>query len=194
MELDELRTRLLAGCAAIVAAEERLTDADRAIGDGDHGVGMARGFRAAAEALEAKDVATAGDLFRTVGMAVMSTSGGASGAIFGTLFVSGAKPLTDAAISGDAFAEALRSSLEAVKARGGASEGDKTVIDALAPAAEAAAGAGSDAAAAMRAAAAGAEKGVEATRDMRAATGKARTLGDRRSATRIPARCRSRSF
>lgn len=177
--IADARARLLAGSTAIVAAEERLTDADRAIGDGDHGVGMARGFRAAAAALEEKPAETVGDLFRHVGMAVMSTSGGASGAIFGTLFVAASKPLGAAEVGGAALAEALAAALEAVKARGKAAEGDKTLIDALAPAAAAARAAGEDPATVLAAAAQGAAGGAEATRTMRAATGKARSLGDR---------------
>ncbi len=177
--LDDAKVRLQAGCAAIVAAEERLTDADRAIGDGDHGVGMARGFQAAMEALDTKPAQSVADLFRHVGMAVLSSAGGASGAIFGTFFISASGSLKDDRIRNDAFVAALENALASIKSRGGASEGDKTVIDALVPAIEQARSAGGDLQRTLDAAARGARQGVEATRAMRGAAGKSRALGDR---------------
>ena len=174
-----MKARLQAGCAAIVAAEEQLTDADRAIGDGDHGMGMARGFLAAQEALDTKPAESVADLFRIVGMTVLSTSGGASGAIFGTFFISAAGSLKDDRIDKDALVAALENGLVSIKSRGGASEGDKTVIDALAPAIEHAREASDDLQRVLDAAAEGARVGVEATRAMRGAAGKARSLGDR---------------
>ncbi|MEO0822767.1 MAG: dihydroxyacetone kinase subunit DhaL [Pseudomonadota bacterium] len=174
----EMKARLLAGCDAIIAAEERLTEADRAVGDGDHGLAMARGFRAGRQALEEKPAEAVGDLFRHLGMAILTTSGGASGAVFGTFFMSAAKPLAGAEATAPALAEALRAGVEAVQARGGAAPGDKTMIDAVMPAIAAAEGAGG-AAEALQAAAEGAAQGAEATKAMLAKAGKARPLGDR---------------
>ncbi len=177
--LQDVKARLQAGCAAIVAAEDRLTEADRMVGDGDHGVGMARGFRAAMQALDTKAAATVADLFRITGVAVLSTSGGASGAIFGTFFMSAAGSLKDDRIGNEAFVAALEQGLASVKSRGGAGEGQKTVIDALVPAIEHARQAGGDFQTMLEAAAEGARQGVEATRNMRGAAGKALPLGDR---------------
>ena len=178
-DIEETRARLIAGCDAVVAAKDRLTEADREIGDGDHGLGMARGFTAAAEALKTKDAETVGDLFKATGMAIMGKAGGASGAVFGSFFIGAARPLTGDAFTAADLAAALEAGLVSVTSRGGAAPGDKTMIDALVPALERARTAGDDMLAAARAAAEGAADGVEATRDMVARTGKARSLGDR---------------
>ena len=178
-DIEETRARLIAGSKAVVAAKDRLTEADREIGDGDHGLGMARGFTAAAEALKTKEAATVGDLFKAAGMAIMGKAGGASGAVFGSFFIGAAKSLTGDTLTGADLAAAMETGLAAVTSRGGAAPGDKTVIDALVPAIERANAAGEDVAAAASAAAEGAAEGVEATRDMVARTGKARSLGER---------------
>lgn len=185
MNLDEVKRRLLAVCDEMLASQDQLTRLDQAIGDGDHGVGMARGFAAARDALNGKPAATAGDLFRHTGMAIMLKAGGASGAVFGTFFTAMAKPLTGATLDAVQFAQALRDGLAAVQARGGARPGDKTMIDALVPAIEAASQAAAlgDALAAAAAAAAG---GAEATARMVATTGKAKTLGERSLGHRDP--------
>src|SRR5689334_17278003 len=91
LSLAETKWRLESACDAVVASQDRLTKADQAIGDGDHGVGMARGFKAAREALATKPAATPSDLLKIVGMAIMGKSGGASGAVFGTFFMGMAK-------------------------------------------------------------------------------------------------------
>lgn len=180
LDIDSTRHRLANACIAIVDAKDRLTKADQAIGDGDHGVGMARGFSAAQAKLDEKTAETVGDLFKTVGMAIMSTSGGASGAVFGTFFMQAASPLDIATLDAPRFISALQSGLAAVEKRGGAKAGDKTMIDALVPAIEHAKQAPSEEIlACLSAAATGAAEGVEATVNMKAATGKARSLGDR---------------
>ncbi|WP_027133001.1 dihydroxyacetone kinase subunit DhaL [Geminicoccus roseus] len=180
LTVDQTKAALLAAADAIIASTERLTKADQAIGDGDHGLGMARGFKAAKEALDKKPAATVGDLFKTVGMAIVSTSGGASGAVFGTFFTGAGKVLPEDGLDAPAYATALEEGQKAVQARGKAEPGHKTMLDALAPAAQAArsyAEAGLPAAA--RAAAKAAEEGVEKTKDMVAQFGRARTLGER---------------
>lgn len=187
--LDTLATTamLQSVAQAIVDQADVLTDADLAIGDGDHGTGMRRGFEAAHAALGANPPATIEDAFKAVGMAVLSETGGAAGAIFGTLFRSGGKALAGKdALDGAGFATFLESGLEAVLKRGGVSEGQKTIIDALAPAARAARAATGSLADVAAAAAQGALDGVEATRDMIATTGKARSLGERSLGHRDP--------
>jgi dihydroxyacetone kinase-like protein len=84
LTIPQVVDALTAACEAIVAAKDRLTKADQAIGDGDHGLGMSRGFTAGREALAAATPDTVGDAFKEVGSAILATSGGASGAIFGT--------------------------------------------------------------------------------------------------------------
>lgn len=173
---------LRAAAEAIIAATDRLSEADRAIGDGDHGVGMRRGFEAALAALDARPEASLPEAARAMGMAIMATAGGASGAVFGTLFRAGARGLEGCPgpLDGEGLAAFLEEARVAVMRRGGASEGQKTMLDALGPAARAArARATEGLAAALEAAAGAAAAGVEASRHMVAATGKARALAER---------------
>lgn len=175
-------TRMLEHVAAeIIRNVDVLTDADLAIGDGDHGIGMQRGFEAVLASFQASPPDSIETAFKATGMAVMAKTGGAAGAIFGTLFRSGAKAFTGAdSLDGNSFAGFLEGGLEAVLKRGGVTEGQKTIIDALAPAARAArATSGHGLHKSMQAATVAAFAGVEATRDMIATTGKARSLGER---------------
>jgi phosphoenolpyruvate---glycerone phosphotransferase subunit DhaL len=156
-----------------------LTQADKAIGDGDHGIGMARGFAAVQAKLLASPPMSIADLLKTIGMALLTSIGGASGVIFGTLFRGGARNLTDATIfNSETLSRMLADGLTAVQERGKANPGDKTMVDALAPAAaKAAEMAGASLGEALQAAAEAAQLGMEETKGMVAATGKARALG-----------------
>jgi dihydroxyacetone kinase-like protein len=163
--------------------KDRLTDLDAAIGDGDHGANMDRGMRAAVAALDDTAPSTAAALFNKVGMTVVSTVGGASGPLFGTLFLRVGASLGDnAEVSLAQLATALRAGLDGVVARGKAEPGDKTMYDALAPAVDAldsAVAAGADKADAMRLALSAAEAGRDATTPMLARKGRASYLGER---------------
>src|SRR5919107_806750 len=128
--MEDVRRALQGACDAIVAAQDRLTRADQAIGDGDHGAGMARGFRAAREALGAAVPASVGDLFKAVGMAILAKSGGASGAVFGTFFIAAAKPLEGTDLTAATLLAALEAGTQGVRDRGKARPGDKTMVDA----------------------------------------------------------------
>jgi dihydroxyacetone kinase-like protein len=170
--------------ATLVAEnKDRLTDLDAAIGDGDHGANMDRGMRAAVAALDDTAPTTAAALFNKVGMTVVSTVGGASGPLFGTLFLRiGASLGDDAEVSLAQLATALRAGLDGVVARGKAEPGDKTMYDALAPAVDAldsAVAAGTDKGEAMRLALSAAEAGRDATTPMLARKGRASYLGER---------------
>ncbi len=181
LDLSETKSLLSAAARAVIANKERLTKADQAIGDGDHGVGMARGF-AAVEQATAKEVRTMQELFRDCGLALMMASGGASGIVFGTMFLGAADGLKGDVFDAQALVLAFEGGLKAVQDRGKAKIGDKTMVDALAPAAEAArkALAGNGAIEEVAAAAAkAAADGVEATRGLVAKIGKAKGLGDR---------------
>lgn len=163
--------------------KDSLTDLDAAIGDGDHGANMDRGLRAAVAALDEAAPATALALFNKVGMTLVSTVGGASGPLFGTLFIRIGASLGDTAeVSLNQLAAALRAGLDGVVARGKAEAGDKTMYDALAPAVgalEAAAGAEAPKAEALNLALAAAESGRDATTPMLARKGRASYLGER---------------
>ena len=162
-------------------SEDLLTQADKAIGDGDHGIGMARGFAAVQAKLSASPPTTVADLLKTTGMTLLTSIGGASGVIFGTLFRGGARNLTDATVfNAETLSLMLADGLTAVQERGKAVPGDKTMVDALAPAAaKATEMAGASLGDALQAAAEAARLGMEETKGMVAATGKARALGPR---------------
>ena len=166
---------------SVIDQTDVLTYADLAIGDGDHGIGMRRGFEAALESLDTAPPDSIENVFKAVGTAILSKTGGAAGAIFGTLFRAGSRPLADRdTLDGAGFAAFLETGLEAVLKRGGVTEGQKTMIDAIAPAARAArAKSGDGLTATIAAAAAASLDGVEATKNMIATTGKARSLGER---------------
>jgi dihydroxyacetone kinase-like protein len=165
----------------IVDSKDLLTQADKAIGDGDHGVGMARGFQAVLGKLEDQSFATLDELVKAVGMALMTSIGGAAGAVFGTFFRGGAARLVGRdTFDADALALLLMDGLGAVKERGKASPGDKTMVDALEPAAlKARELATASLADSLAAVAEAARQGMEATKGMVARAGKAKTLGER---------------
>lgn len=181
LEARAARDMMLAVSQFLIDQTDALTDADLTIGDGDHGVGMRRGFEAALEALNAGEPESAEAAYKAVGTAILSNTGGAAGAVFGTLFRAGSKAFAASGVIDDAsFAAALEEGLAAVLKRGSVIEGQKTMVDALAPASRAArAAVGTGLAAATAAAAQGALDGVEASKGMIATTGKARSLGER---------------
>lgn len=181
LTVEQTRQMLLAVAATIEARKEDITHADQAIGDGDHGIGMARGFAAVTELLTAESFETLDSLFRKVGMKLVTSIGGAAGVVFGTVFSGGAKSLTGkTAFDSAALASLLEDGLVAIQTRGKAKPGDKTMIDALAPAAaRARALAGQPLDRALAEVAAAAYQGMEDTRAMIATIGKAKTLGER---------------
>lgn len=159
-----------------------LSDLDAAVGDADHGINMERGMAAVIAALDDAPPADLPALFKKVGMTLVSSVGGASGPLYGTLFLRMAPAFgTDAAGAAE-FAKALRAGVDGVVARGRAEAGDKTMFDALAPALDALDGAlaaGTDLASALQQAAAAADGGREATESMVARKGRASYLGQR---------------
>lgn len=166
--------RWLTSAAALVDREaERLTELDSPIGDADHGSNLQRGFAAVAGTLEKEAPATPGAVLTLAGRQLISTVGGASGPLYGTLLRRTGKTLGDAAeVSEQEFADALRTGVDAVGALGGAVPGDKTMLDALVPAVDALAesfGAARDAA----------NEGAVATTPLQARKGRASYLGER---------------
>ena len=170
--------------AAADVAEQRdyLVDLDRAIGDGDHGENMDRGFKAAVEALGQAQPASVAEVLKTVAKTLMSTVGGAAGPLYGTAFLRASKAAGDGELDGAGVAAVIAGALEGIQARGKATTGEKTMVDAWTPALEAARAAaesGSDPAAVLEAAATAAEAGAAATEPMRATKGRASYLGER---------------
>ena len=170
--------------AALVSENrDHLTELDAAIGDADHGSNLDRGMKAAVAALDELGPTSAGPLFSKVGMTLVSTVGGASGPLFGTLFLRMGTSLGDIdAASPEQLAAALRAGLEGVVARGKAQPGDKTMYDALAPAVDAldkAIGEGADLGEGLRRARDAAAEGRDATIPLLARKGRASYLGER---------------
>ncbi len=160
-----------------------LTELDSAIGDADHGANMARGMAAVMDKLETSTPSTADELFKSVGMTLVTSVGGASGPLYGTFFLRmGMTAGAVAEFDGAALAAALRAGLDGIVARGKAEAGDKTMFDALAPALDAfdaALADGTPIAAAAEVAADAAEAGRDATEPLVARKGRASYLGER---------------
>ena len=157
-----------------------LTELDSAIGDADHGANMARGFAAVMAKLDEGAPATADELFKSVGMTLVTSVGGASGPLYGTFFLR--MGMTAGAVTefdGAALAAALRAGLDGIVARGKAELGDKTMFDALAPALDAFDAALAEGKSPAEAAATAAEKGRDATEPLVARKGRASYLGER---------------
>jgi dihydroxyacetone kinase-like protein len=168
---------MVAAAAAVTEESDRLTELDSAIGDADHGSNLRRGFTAVTAALEKEPPTTPGAVLALAGRTLISTVGGASGPLYGTLLRRTGKALgAGAEVSVAEFAAALRSGVDAVAQLGGAAAGDKTMLDALIPAADALAAGGDDVFATAREAA---ESGALATVPLQARKGRASYLGER---------------
>ncbi|EKB9853750.1 dihydroxyacetone kinase subunit L [Salmonella enterica] len=167
----------------MIASEPRLTALDQVIGDGDHGIGIKRGFAALQTLLTSPDFSPTdiGDCLLQSGTRLMTSMGGASGAIFGTLFRAGGKELAGLTeFNAATLTEWLNTGMQAIYQRGGAKPGDKTMVDALAAAAEQA---NTDVALqlpeALSRCAQAAMAGAERTCTMTARFGRAKNLGER---------------
>ncbi|WP_346707443.1 dihydroxyacetone kinase subunit DhaL [Massilistercora timonensis] len=139
LSAEDTRNMLLYVADKIIANKPYLTEVDSAIGDGDHGIGMAGGMqKAKKKLLKMQGEENVYHLFETAGEAMLMSMGGASGVIFGSLYLAGAKGMEPkGVITAEDLAAMERKSLAAIQERGGAQVGDKTMVDALAPAVEA---------------------------------------------------------
>lgn len=164
---------------SIESEQEHLTELDAAIGDGDHGANMARGFKAVREKIAQGESETPAALFKLVAMTLISTVGGASGPLYGTFFLEAAKAAGDArTLDRASLHKVLAAGLAGVRMRGKAAPGDKTMVDALTPAVDALVGDG-DLHKALEAAAVAAADGAEHTKPLVAHKGRASYLGER---------------
>jgi dihydroxyacetone kinase-like protein len=193
--LHALEAWLRAAADRIHEEAPALTALDQAIGDGDHGINLDRGFGAIVKALDERapadpsssDVAASADLLRLAGRTLISTVGGASGPLYGTGFLRAAAAV--AALATDepapdalAVTTALEAAAAGIGSLGKATTGEKTMLDALVPAASAARaalGGGADSAAVIAAARDAAATGAAATIPMLATKGRASYLGER---------------
>ncbi|WP_237399480.1 dihydroxyacetone kinase subunit DhaL [Rathayibacter iranicus] len=179
--------------AAEAIAEHRveLITLDRAIGDGDHGENMDRGFQAVRAKLEAAGgVATPAEVLKLVATTLISTVGGASGPLFGTAFLKASGAVAGKeSLDGSDVVALLTAARDGIVLRGKAEVGDKTMVDAWTPAVEAAAesaGGGAAGSAVLAAAADAAQTGAESTDPLVARKGRASYLGERAIGHRDP--------
>jgi dihydroxyacetone kinase-like protein len=169
--------------ASVHAERDHLVQLDAAIGDGDHGINMTRGFEAVVQALGADNGSPPGRLLIIAGRTLVSTVGGASGPLWGSALRAGGRVLGDATtFDGAQLVEVLAAALASVKDLGTAALGDKTMVDALEPAVatlRARIADGDSLEQAVDAAAAAAETGMRATIPLQARKGRASYLGER---------------
>ncbi|PSH05629.1 MAG: dihydroxyacetone kinase subunit L [Acidobacteria bacterium] len=179
-KLEQARSWILTAAAALEKNSALLCDLDAAIGDGDHGANMARGFSAVVKKMETNPPADIGALFKSVGMTLLSTVGGAAGPLYGGFFLElGKQTVGKQELDAAMLVSILEAGLADIKRRGKAELGDKTIVDALTPAIETMKGAGSDVAAATRAAAETARDAAVKTIPLLARKGRASYLGER---------------
>lgn len=183
---EDFRQAFLKMSEVFEEQKEYLSELDAAMGDGDHGLSMARGFKAVAERLAAAPASSETDigaLCTTVGTVLAGSIGGATGPIFGTLFLRwGSHAKGKAAVGTAELAQMFDAALQGVQTIGKAQPGDKTMVDALAPAAQAVRAAaleGLSPREALIRAAEAARRGAEATKSMQAAKGRARYQGEK---------------
>ncbi|WP_278832097.1 dihydroxyacetone kinase subunit DhaL [Mitsuokella multacida] len=133
--MTRIKDALDAVAAAIIAQKDYLTDLDRQIADGDHGINMTRGFQAAMDAVEEMDDTTKpGPVLETVGKAFIHNVGGAAGPLYGTGFIKAAAVCDeDTKLNVASFEKLLGAAIAGIEKRGHAKKGDKTMLDALIP-------------------------------------------------------------
>ena len=160
-----------------------LSELDAAIGDGDHGLNMNKGFKAVMEKLKDDDGSDVGGILKKAGMALVSNVGGASGPLYGTAFMKAAMIVNGKAeIDINDFAKMLNEALEGIKMRGKGQAEDKTMIDAIEPALNSineGIEKGLEVKEILRAAKEAAYKGVEHTKEIIAKKGRASYVGER---------------
>jgi phosphoenolpyruvate---glycerone phosphotransferase subunit DhaL len=183
MDVSMFRAWVVEAARLVVENADHLTHLDAAIGDADHGINLRRGFQAALAMLDDTSPATPGAVLATVGRALISKTGGASGPLYGTGFRAAAKVLgEDPEVSAVQLGAALEAALAGIQQLGAAAEGDKTMVDALIPAVGAyktVIDAGGDLPEATRVAADAAARGLQITVGLPARKGRASYLGAR---------------
>ncbi|MCR5757597.1 MAG: dihydroxyacetone kinase subunit L [Selenomonas sp.] len=165
------------------AEKDFLTQLDNEIGDGDHGINLARGFKSVLEKLPELEQGDIGAMLKGAGMQLVSNVGGASGPLYGTAFMKAGNSLKGKnEITAEEFVTAMEAAIGGIKMRGKSEEGEKTMLDALCPAYKALAGAvenGAELKDALAKAIAAATGGVEYTKTIIATKGRASYLGER---------------
>jgi len=180
---DRLLKILEAIAEEIKNQKQFLTDLDAAIGDGDHGINMSRGFEAVLAKLPTLADKDIGSILKAIGTTLVSTVGGAAGPLYGTAFMKAGQVMVDKMeLDANDLKKVLQSALEGIKMRGKAQKGEKTMIDAIEPALDAynkALEEGLSMKKAMNNAVEAAREGVEYTKTIVATKGRANYLGER---------------
>ena len=175
MSLDRVtRERLVRALAgAVIEHTDELTSLDQAIGDGDHGLNMKRGFEAVLATLPGLADKSLPEMLKSIGMTLVMKVGGASGPLVGTFFMELGKALPEQPSRADLVA-AMEKAIDAVKARGRSEAGQKTLLDVLVPVQAVLAGGGD-----AKAIATEAVQAADRTMPMLAIRGRASFLGER---------------
>jgi len=178
MTLDPaiMKSMIAATAERVIAAADELTLLDQAIGDGDHGINMKRGCEQVLAELDAIAAKPTGEALRAVGMALVMKVGGASGPLYGSLFMGMGKKLGERPATIELLPEIFGAGVEAVAARGKSTTGEKTMLDVLSPVLDAVRSTRPLRADLVREAAALA---AQSTIPMRATKGRASFLGER---------------
>jgi dihydroxyacetone kinase-like protein len=187
MTPEQLKNLIEAVANAVIAEADRLTALDQAIGDGDHGLNMRRGFEAVLTDIGGLSRKPLPDAIKSVGTHLVMKVGGASGPLYGTLFLTLGKELPPEPGLAD-LAKAFAAAFEAVKARGKSDLGQKTMLDVLGPVRDALAGSSADPQLGDRIKRIASEA-AEATVEMKAIRGRASFLGDRSIGHMDPGAC-----
>lgn len=166
----------------IIENKDYLTELDREIGDSDHGINMARGFKTVLEKVNPEE-SDIGAALKKAGMTLLSTVGGASGPLYGTAYMESGKVLAGKTeIDSEAMKAVFESSIAGIQKRGKAVRGEKTMLDSIIPASETYArkiSEGSSLIEALDSACESAREGVEYTKTIIATKGRASYLGER---------------
>lgn len=176
MEPETIKALIGRTHAEILAHAEELTDLDQAIGDGDHGINMKRGFEAIAAAADTIAALPGGKALEKAGMTLVMSVGGASGPLYGSLLMAMGKAMPEEPGSLGDFASAFQAGVAAVMKRGKSQGGEKTMLEVLLPVAALLSAADALNIGAVRATA---DAGLASTKDMKATKGRASFLGDR---------------
>lgn len=166
----------------IIDNKKYLTELDSAIGDGDHGVNMARGFKEVKKELNNLDFESNAQVLKKIGMTLISNVGGASGPLYGTAFLNASKVIAEDEVDLANVIEIAETAVEGVKMRGKANQGDKTMLDTIIPFVNSLKDnyeAGNDLESSLKDALSAAEEGMKETIPMVAKKGRASYLGER---------------
>lgn len=181
LTIDQTKEMMIYASNHIITKKDELNKADKVVGDGDHGNAMTRGFEAVIAKLDNENFDDLKELLKTIGTILIDSVGGAAGIIFGTLFRSGSKGITNTLkLDSSEFSKFLSHAVEAIKLRGNVKMGDKTMLDTLEPASQKAAESiNLPLSSTLEKVSEAAYKGMESTKSISANIGRAKILGDR---------------